>query len=117
MQNPANGFPARPLGDKGYDSLKNILHVISLGMIPVIAIRLPKKDPETGQRLYEGIYVKDGRPTCLGGKPMKYVRDRPRAGPPFSGALPMDVISRARSTSRGIATTSTTSSRRANCCG
>ena len=68
------------LGDKGYDSLKNILHVISLGMIPVIAIRLPKKDPETGQRLYEGIYVKDGRPTCLGGKPMKYVETDPEQG-------------------------------------
>ena len=104
------------LGDKGYDSLKNILHVISLGMIPVIAIRLPKKDPETGQRLYEGIYVKDGRPTCLGGQPMEYVETDPEQGH-LSGALPMDVISRARSTSRGIATTSTPSSRRANCCG
>ena len=61
------------LGDKGYDSLKNILHVIDLGMIPVIAIRLPEKDPETGQRLYDGIYVEDGRPLCAGGMPMEYV--------------------------------------------
>ena len=61
------------LGDKGYDSLKNILHVIELGMIPVIAIRLPAKDKETGKQLYDGIYDKDGRPTCIGGKSMEYL--------------------------------------------
>ena len=61
------------LGDKGYDSLKNILHVISLGMISIIAVRLPEKDAETGQRLYDGIYVEDGRPLCTGGMPMEYV--------------------------------------------
>ena len=68
------------LGDKGYDSLKNILHVISLGMMPIIAVRLPEKDPETGQRLYDGIYVEDGRPTCLGGQPMQYVETDPQQG-------------------------------------
>ena len=68
------------LGDKGYDSLKNILHVISLGMIPVIAIRLPEKDPETGQRLYDGIYVEDGRPLCACGCPMEYVATGPEQG-------------------------------------
>ena len=68
------------LGDKGYDSLKNILHVISLGMIPVIAIRLPQKDPETGQRLYDGIYVEDGRPLCACGCPMEYVATDPEQG-------------------------------------
>ena len=68
------------LGDKGYDSLKNILHVISLGMIPVIAIRLPEKDPETGQRLYDGIYVEDGRPLCACGCPMEYVATDPEQG-------------------------------------
>lgn len=61
------------LGDKGYDSLKNIRHVIDLGMMPVIAIRLPEKDKETGKRLYDGIYDKDGRPACVGGKSMDYV--------------------------------------------
>ena len=61
------------LGDKGYDSLKNIMHVVSLGMIPVIAIRLPEKDKETGLRLYDGIYDPDGRPTCIGGQSMEYV--------------------------------------------
>ena len=61
------------LGDKGYDSLKNILHVIDLGMIPVIAVRLPEKDKASGQRLYNGNYDKDGRPLCACGKPMEYV--------------------------------------------
>ena len=61
------------LGDKGYDSLKNILHVIERGMMPVIAVRLPEKDKESGKRLYDGIYDKDGRPTCIGGKSMEYL--------------------------------------------
>ena len=42
-------------------------------MMPVIAIRLPEKDKETGKRLYDGIYDKDGRPTCIGGKSMEYL--------------------------------------------
>ena len=68
------------LGDKGYDSLKNILHVIDLGMIPVIAVRLPEKDKATGKRLYDGIYEADGRPTCIGGKSMEYVLTDPEEG-------------------------------------
>ncbi len=68
------------LGDKGYDSLKNILHVISLGMIPVIAIRLPEKDPETGQRLYDGAYVEDGRPLSACSCPMEYIETDPEQG-------------------------------------
>ena len=61
------------LGDKGYDSLKNIQYLVSRGLMPVVAIRLPEKDAETGQRLYDGIYDTDGRPTCTGGKPIEYV--------------------------------------------
>ena len=68
------------LGDKGYDSLDNIKHLVSLGLIPVVAVRLPEKDEETGQRLYDGIYDKDGRPTCVGGKPMDYVETDPEKG-------------------------------------
>ena len=60
------------LADKGYDSLKNILHLVSLGIIPVIAIRRPPKD-EDGRRLYDGICDEEGRPVCLGGQPMEYV--------------------------------------------
>ena len=68
------------LGDKGYDSLENIKHLVSLGLIPVVAVRSPEKDEETGQRLYDGIYDKDGRPTCVGGKPMEYVETDPEKG-------------------------------------
>ncbi len=68
------------LGDKGYDKLENILHAVSLGMIPIIAIRRPPKGKETGERLYDGIYFEDGRPTCLGGKPMEYVTTDPEQG-------------------------------------
>ena len=60
------------LGDKGYDRLENIEHLVSVGLIPVVAVRLPAKDEE-GQRLYDGIYEAEGRPTCVGGKPMEYV--------------------------------------------
>ena len=60
------------LGDKGYDRLENIQHLVNVGLIPVVAVRLPKKDEE-GQRLYDGIYEAEGRPTCVGGKPMEYV--------------------------------------------
>ena len=52
------------LGDKGYDSLKNILHVISLGMIPVIAIRLPKKGPGDGPTALRG-HLRQGWPAHL----------------------------------------------------
>ena len=68
------------LGDKGYDKLDNIQHVVSLGMIPVIAIRRPAKDKETGKRLYDGIYDEDGRPTCIGGQSMEYVETDPEKG-------------------------------------
>ena len=68
------------LGDKGYDSLKNIRHIANLGMMPVIAVRLPDADKETGQRLYDGIYDADGRPTCIGGKPMEHIETDPEKG-------------------------------------
>ena len=68
------------LGDKGYDSLDNILHIIRLGLIPIVAIRRPEKDKETSRRLYDGIYDEDGRPTCIGGKSMEYVETDPEKG-------------------------------------
>ncbi len=68
------------LGDKGYDKLDNIRHVIDVGMMPVIAVRLPEKDKETGERRYDGIYDADGRPTCVGGKSMEYVETDPEQG-------------------------------------
>ena len=67
------------LGDKGYDRLENIKHLVSVGLIPVVAVRLPEKDEE-GQRLYDGIYDAEGRPTCVGGKSMEYVETDPEQG-------------------------------------
>ncbi len=67
-------------GDKGYDSFRNIQHVISCGMLPVIAVRRPEKDKETGKRLYDGTYDEEGRPTCIGGKSMEYVGTDPENG-------------------------------------
>ena len=61
------------LADKGYDSLPNFEHTKGRGIIPIIAVRRPRKDPKTGKRLFDGTYTKDGRPQCLGGKPMSWL--------------------------------------------
>ena len=68
------------LSDKGYDKLDNIKHVVSLGMIPVMAVRRPEKDKKTGKRLYDGTYDEVGRPTCIGGQSMEYVETDPEKG-------------------------------------
>ena len=45
------------------------------GIAPVIHIRrLPNN------ALFDGIYTVDGAPTCMGGKPMEYVRTDPKTG-------------------------------------
>ena len=68
------------LSDKGYDKLDNILHVVRQGMIPVMAVRRPKKDKKTGKRLYDGTYDEEGRPTCTCGKSREYVETDPEKG-------------------------------------
>lgn len=68
------------IGDKGYDSLDNFVHVVDRVMIPILAVREPPKDKETGQRLYDGIYDVKGRPTCIGGKSMEYLGTDPEQG-------------------------------------
>ena len=73
------------LGDKGYDSLKNLMDLVSRGMVPIVAIRRPPKDKATGNRLYDGIYDEKGRPTCVGGLPMEYVETDPEKGHLFRG--------------------------------
>ena len=60
------------LADKAYHAEYNFQHAVELGIIPIIAIPKPTKDPKTGKRLYGGIYTADGLPTCLGGHPMDY---------------------------------------------
>ena len=61
------------MADKGYDDLKNFKHSVKRGIIPVIAVRRPPKDKKTGKRLYGGTYAEDGRPVCLGRKPMTWL--------------------------------------------
>ena len=65
--------PKFMLADKGYDSLPNFKHTAGQGIIPIIAVRRPVKEKKTGRRLFDGTYTKDGRPLCLGGKPMSWL--------------------------------------------
>ena len=67
--------PRAAMADRGYDAMTNYLHLQSSGTTPVI---LTRKLP--GDRLYGGIYTKDGVPTCLGQIPMEYVRSDPERG-------------------------------------
>ena len=68
------------LTDKGYDKLDNMVHVVSLRMIPVMAVRRPKKDKKTGKRLWDGTYDEVGRPTCDCGTSKEYVGTDPGKG-------------------------------------
>ena len=63
------------IADRGYDSMRNNEFLHRRGIAPVIHIRrLPKN------ALFDGIYTVDGAPTCMGGKPMEYVRTDPKTG-------------------------------------
>ena len=64
------------VADRGYDSLKNNQLVLDIGASPIIGIRNMLKEDE----LYEGVYTFDGIPTCMGKKPMEYVRSDPQRG-------------------------------------
>ena len=72
--------PTHFIGDKGYDSTENFVHIADHGMIPIIAVREPQADKQTGQRLYDRIYDVQGRPTCVGGKSMEYLGTDPDDG-------------------------------------
>ena len=67
--------PEYVMADRGYDSEKNHRAVEKHGAIPIIAIR---KTP--GDKPREGIYTKDGAPTCLGMVEMEYVKSDPDKG-------------------------------------
>ena len=58
--------------DAGYPALYNFQHIVSRGITPVIAVPKPKKDKETGRRLHDGTYNKDGLPVCIGGRPWNF---------------------------------------------
>ena len=68
--------PGCLLADRGYDSLSNHQFLAGLGIIPVIHIR----KPTALDGLYDGIYTAEGKPTCLGGAAMEYVRKDPATG-------------------------------------
>ena len=68
--------PGCLLADRGYDSLTNHEFVYDLGITPVIHIR----KPTAKDGLYDGIYTESGKPTCMGGEAMEYVRTDPETG-------------------------------------
>ena len=63
------------IGDRGYDSLPNHKAAAKRGMKAIIHIRDTKRKDRTP--LYDPV---SGAPTCLGGKPMEYVRTDPETG-------------------------------------
>ena len=68
--------PSAVIADRGYDSTANHEHLHGKGIVPVIHIRRSKAH----DGLHEGIYTKQGVPTCLGNIPMEYVRSDPEKG-------------------------------------
>ena len=68
--------PAAVIADRGYDSKVNHEHLHGKGIVPIIHIRRSKAH----DGLHEGIYTKQGVPTCLGQIPMDYVRSDPEKG-------------------------------------
>ena len=68
--------PGCLLADRGYDSLANHQFLVKREIIPVIHIR----KPTAADGLYDGIYTAEGKPSCIGGEPMDYVRTDPDTG-------------------------------------
>ena len=76
--------PQYLLADKGYDSEANFAFLDSTGIIPIIAVRKPKRKEGRRRATYEvkidgpnGAYIQsydaDGYPVCVGGENMEYV--------------------------------------------
>ena len=66
--------PQHIIGDKGYDSQRNYNAAAALGIHPIIPlVNLPKDKKTKQRRLHLGIYTNEGLPTCIGGKPMKFL--------------------------------------------
>ena len=59
--------------DKAYAALYNFEDAVQRSITPIIAVPRPPKNKETGKRRYDGIYDKEGRPTCIGGQSMNYL--------------------------------------------
>ena len=67
--------PAAAMADRGYDAASNHHYLDRQGILPVIKIRQKAQNA-----LYDGIYTKDGIPTCMGLVPMEYVRSDTERG-------------------------------------
>ena len=67
--------PRVAIADRGYDSNENHNWLDAQEVLPIIHIRRP-----TNADLYDGIYTKEGVPTCLGGIPMEYAKTDPATG-------------------------------------
>ena len=76
--------PGCLLADRGYDSQTNHRYLLKLGIIPVIHIRKPTAE----DGLYDGIYNAEGKPVCLGGKSMDYVKTDPETGQHLFRCIP-----------------------------
>ena len=69
------------LGDKGYDRLENIKHLVSVGLIPVVSVRLPAE----GRGKRETVVRRDLRRRgsahpVSAASPMEYVETDPEQG-------------------------------------
>ena len=62
--------PGCLLADRGYDSLANHQFLFGKDIIPIIHIR----KPTAKDGLYDGIFTESGKPTCMSGEAMEYVR-------------------------------------------
>ena len=66
--------PRHVIADKACDSRGNYKAASAHGIHAIIPLTRLPVDQKTGQRrLHEGIYTNDGLPTCIGGKPMKFL--------------------------------------------
>ncbi len=68
--------PKHLIADRGYDSGPNHEYLIDQKTTPVIHIRKPTAD----DKMYDGIFNDKGEPTCMGMKPMVYVKTHPETG-------------------------------------
>ena len=67
--------PTALIADRGYDGRPNHEYLHAKGILPIIHI---KRQPFA--TLFEGIYTKEGIPTCMGGIAMEYVRSDSQKG-------------------------------------
>ena len=61
--------PQVAIADRGYDAMSNHRYLIDQGITPIIHIR----NTTAEDKLYNGIFTKEGVPTCMGNIPMEYV--------------------------------------------